>query len=45
MTFCDDVDAVFTTKEIEKDPLCKVSQIDKSVFQPIKQIEVQFTPE
>jgi hypothetical protein len=45
MHFCDDVDKVFTTKEIEKDPLYKVSQIDKSVFQPVKKIEVEFTPE
>ena len=40
MDFCEDVDAIFTTKGIEKDPLCKVSQIDKSIVEPIKHVPV-----
>ena len=40
MDFCEDVDAIFTTKGIDKDPLCKVSQIDKSIVEPIKHVPV-----
>jgi hypothetical protein len=43
MDFCDDVDAIFTKKGIDKDPLYKVPQIDKSIVEPIKYIPVQFT--
>ena len=32
MDFCEDVDKVFTIKELEKDPLCRVGQIESSVF-------------
>jgi hypothetical protein len=43
MDFCDDVDTIFTKKGIDKDPLYKVPQIDKSIVEPIKYIPVQFT--
>lgn len=45
MTFCDDVDAIFTKKGIDKDPLYRVPQIDKSIIEPIKSVPVQFTAE
>lgn len=45
MDFCDDVDLVFTKKELEKDPLHRVPQIDKSVFEPVNRLTVQFSPE
>jgi len=45
MDFCEDVDKIFTIKELEKDPLCKVSQIEKTVFEPIKHSALTFTPE
>lgn len=32
MDFCDDVDVIFTKKWIDKDPLYKVPQIDKSII-------------
>lgn len=32
MDFCDDVDLIFTKKGIDKDPLYKVPQIDKSII-------------
>jgi hypothetical protein len=45
MDFCEDIDLVFTKKGLDKDPLCKVSQIDKSVFEPVKCISIKFTAE
>lgn len=45
MDFCDDVDLIFTRKWIDKDPLFKVPQIDKSIIEPIKSVPVQFTTE
>jgi len=32
MDFCDDVDLIFTKKGIDKDPLFKVPQIDKTII-------------
>lgn len=43
MDFCEDIDTVFTLKGLDKNPLQKVPQIDKTVFEPIKHIEIQFT--
>jgi hypothetical protein len=43
MDFCDDVDAIFTTKGIDKDPLHKVPQIDRTIIEPIKSVAVEFT--
>lgn len=43
MDFCEAVDIVFTKKGLDKDPLCRVEQIDKRVFEPVKHIEIQFT--
>lgn len=31
MDFCDDIDTIFTKKGIDKDPLYRVPQIDKSI--------------
>lgn len=45
MDFCEDIDKVFTLKELEKDPLCRVGQIEKSVFEPIRHSALSFTPE
>ena len=45
MNFCDDVDAIFTTKGIEKDPLHHVPQIDKTIIEPIKSVPLDFTEE
>lgn len=45
MDFCEDVDQVFTTKGLDKDPLFRVTQIDKTVFEPVKHIAIKFTPE
>ena len=45
MDFCDDVDTIFTKKGIDKDPLYKVPQIDKTIIEPIKSIAVKFTPQ
>ena len=45
MNFCDDVDNVFTKKELEKDPIHRVSQIEKSVFEPVRHSALDFTPE
>jgi hypothetical protein len=45
MDFCDDVDVIFTKKGIDKDPLFKVQQIDKTIVEPIKYVPVNFTPE
>ena len=45
MDFCEDVDTIFTTKGIDKDPLYKVPQIDKSIIEPIKNVPVEFTEE
>jgi Ca2+-binding EF-hand superfamily protein len=45
MDFCDDVDAIFTTKGIDKDPLHKVPQIDRTIIEPIKSVPVEFTEE
>ena len=45
MDFCEDVDKVFTIKELEKDPLCRVGQIEKTVFEPVKHSALQFTQE
>lgn len=45
MDFCEDVDKVFTLKELEKDPLCRVGQIEKTVFEPVKHSALNFTPE
>jgi hypothetical protein len=44
MDFCEDVDKVFTIKELEKDPLCRVGQIEPTVFEPIKHSALNFTP-
>lgn len=43
MDFCEDIDTVFTLKGLDKNPLQKVPQIDKTVFEPIKHIEIHFT--
>ena len=40
MDFCEDVDTIFTTKGIDKNPLYKVPQIDKSIVEPIKSVPV-----
>jgi hypothetical protein len=32
MDFCEDIDKTFTIKELEKDPLCRVGQIEPTVF-------------
>lgn len=45
MDFCEDVDKVFTLKELEKDPLKKVDQIEKTVFEPVKHSALSFTRE
>ena len=45
MNFCEDIDKVWTLKELEKDPLCRVGQIDKTVFEPVKHSALSFTPE
>lgn len=45
MDFCDDVDTIFTKKGIDKDPLYRVPQIDKSIIEPIKSVPVKFTPQ
>jgi len=45
MDFCEDIDTVFTVKGLDKNPLFKVTQIDKSVFEPVKHIEIAFTPQ
>lgn len=45
MDFCEDVDLVFTRKGLDKDPLHRVPQIDKTVFEPVKHIAIVFTPE
>lgn len=45
MDFCEDVDKVFTIKELEKDPLCRVAQIEKSIFEPVKHSALSFTPQ
>jgi hypothetical protein len=45
MDFCEDIDTVFTVKGLDKNPLLKVNQIDKTVFEPVKHIEIAFTPE
>lgn len=44
MDFCEDIDKTFTIKELEKDPLCRVGQIEPSVFEPIKHSALSFTP-
>ena len=44
MDFCDDVDVIFTKKGIDKDPVYRVPQIDRSIIEPIKSIPVNFTP-
>lgn len=43
MTFCDDVDEIFTKKGIDKDPVYRVPQIDRSIIEPIKSVPVNFT--
>lgn len=43
MDFCDDVDTIFTKKGIDKDPLYRVPQIDKTIIEPIKSVPVHFT--
>ncbi len=43
MDFCEDIDTVFTIKGLDKNPLLKVTQIDKTVFEPVKHIEISFT--
>lgn len=45
MDFCEDVDKVFTIKELEKDPLLRVGQIEKTVFEPIRHSALSFTPQ
>lgn len=45
MDFCEDVDTIFTTKGIDKNPLYKVPQIDRSIVEPIKSVAVEFTEE
>jgi Ca2+-binding EF-hand superfamily protein len=45
MDFCEDIDKVFTLKELEKDPLRRVDQIEKTVFEPVKHSALSFTPE
>lgn len=45
MDFCEDVDKVFTLKELEKDPLCRVGQIEKTVFEPVRHSALNFSPE
>lgn len=37
------MDTIFTKKGIDKDPLYKVPQIDRSIIEPIKSVPVQFT--
>ena len=45
MNFCEDVDTIFTTKGIDKNPQYKVPQIDRSIIEPIKNVPVEFTEE
>lgn len=45
MDFCEDVDLVFTKKWLDKDPLHRVPQITKEVFEPVKHIQIVFTPQ
>ena len=45
MSFCDDVDEIFTKKGIDKDPVYRVPQIDRTIIEPIKSVPVNFTPE
>ncbi len=45
MDFCDDIDLVFTKKGLDRDPLHRVKEIDKSVFEPIRQKAMKFTAE
>ena len=45
MDFCDDVDTIFTKKGIDKDPLYRVPQIDRTIIEPIKHVPVDFNQE
>ena len=45
MDFCEDVDVIFTKKGIDKDPVYRVPQIDRTIIEPIKSVPVSFTPE
>ena len=43
MDFCEDVDVIFTKKGIDKDPVYRVPQIDRTIIEPIKSVPVAFT--
>lgn len=43
MDFCEDIDTVFTKKGLDKNPQYRVAQIDKTVFEPVKHIQINFT--
>jgi hypothetical protein len=44
MDFCDDIDLVWTTKGIDKDPLYRVPSYDTALTLPARRVFLDLTP-
>lgn len=44
MNFCDDIDLVWTTKGIDKDPLYKVTPYDVNLTLPARRLHLDLSP-